>query len=95
MDLEAKLKSQLDNIEVIVHSSQSYEIIFSSSGASVNITQDSDSGRYSASYPELVRDGNGGRKVDDGFSEGMLEEGLFWILWQVRSHGKVKPEVVD
>lgn len=97
MDYISQIKSRYKNtrIEKISEEPASVEISFPQKRCSVVVSENKETGRYSAGYPELVRDGRGGWKIEDGFSQNMLIEGVFWILDQVNRHGGVRPDIID
>ncbi|NNF97738.1 MAG: hypothetical protein HKM93_00005, partial [Desulfobacteraceae bacterium] len=96
MDLASLLKSRFKQtkIQKISSNPDIIEVVFPEKGCLVTVTEDLKTGRYSASYPELVKDDRGGWKTEDGFSQNMLIDGVFWILKQVKRYGKVRPEMV-
>ncbi|WP_163836717.1 hypothetical protein [Spartinivicinus ruber] len=94
MTLVDILKSKFSNVSVheINQDAHQVEVVF---GKSITVTVSQIGDRFSASYPELVRDSRNGYKIQDGFAKDMLIDGIFWILNQVKEKGRVEPEIID
>ena len=97
MSLLSELRSRYPRAEVVPQEDgrESVEVYFPHWNRSVMVIVDEAGDRYSASYPEWVRDGRGGWKVEPGFLSEMKMAGALWILRQVDRHGKVKPAAGD
>jgi hypothetical protein len=97
MKLVAEIKSTFCGVDVTELEScpLTLEVLFRQSGSVVTLTADDETNRFCASYPALVRDGRGGWKKHEGYSENMLKAGLFWVLRQVAKKGRVEPEIAD
>ncbi len=95
MDLSAEIKSRFEKVEIlsVKAESETVEVSFPKAKEIVSVTKED--GRYSATYPKLVRDGRGGWREELAFSDNMLIHGAFWVLSQVDRNGRVEPETID
>jgi hypothetical protein len=50
---------------------------------------------FCASYPKLTVKRNGERHVSTATSDGILADGILWVVGELARHGVVKPEFSD
>jgi len=50
---------------------------------------------FCVSYPELSIKRNGERRVSTATSDGILADGIIWVVAELARHGVVKPEFAD
>ena len=95
MNLVSEVKSRFAGAEILSATTNPESVEVGFSKAKEVVTVINENGRYSVTYPEFVRDGRGGWKEEVGHSEGILLQGVIWLLSQVQKHGRVEPEIVD
>jgi hypothetical protein len=50
---------------------------------------------FRVSYPQLTIKRNGERRVSSTISDGILADGVLWVVGELARHGVVKPEFSD
>ncbi len=91
-ELYFKLKSTYGQAKIIQVSPNLIEVDFKNSKETIIIQKGTVPNRFTVFYPQLIVLHNGKKKEEYSTSTDILQEGLFWILKQIKKHGKVLPK---
>ena len=97
MTLFDDLKARYGNATITMLAPNEIEVYFNQATESIYIIQETIPNRFTVSYPELKKHGHKNKKYNKTISTStnLVIEGVYWILDQVKQHGKVLPEFMD
>ena len=90
-ELYLKLKSTYGQAKIIQVSSNLIEVDFKNSKETIIIQKGTVPNRFTVFYPQLLVQHNGKQREEYSSFTDIMMEGLFWILKQIKKHGKVLP----